>query len=165
VDFRALGFGVRSLPAHSLERRMRPWFWLTLLVMITSGVVLALGQVMRLYESVPYWMKMVALFSALLFTFDVRGAVLDPQRRLGGFGKAVAALAILLWVYVFSLLAAPLAWGAMAVLVAALAALYWTGKNKESHAEALPFGAKMTAMTSIALWLTVAVSGRWIAFF
>lgn len=165
VDFRTLGFGLKSYGPAELERRLRPALIAAIVVMAISGSLLALGEVMRLYESPPYWMKMTALFSALLFTFAARPKILSGDEKLGTVRTVLAIIAVALCVYVFVLIAAALAWYAMGVLVLALGVLFLTGRRHAPPGEVVPFGMKLTAMTSLALWMTVAVSGRWIAFY
>ena len=165
VDMRVMGFGLKSYTPAALERRVRPLLIGALIVMVISGSLLALGELMKLYYSVPYWNKMAALGAALLFTFAARPRIYDPERRLGHFRRLLTIIAILLWVYVFALLASTLAWWAMALLALALLVMALAGERQRPPGERVHAGTRLTGATSIALWLTVAVSGRWIAFY
>ena len=164
ADMRMMGFGLRGYTPAEIEARTRRPLILSVIVMVLSGIVLGLGEVMRLFESVPYHMKMVALFSALLFTFGVRPAVYRGE-RLGLFRKLLGILAISLSVYAFVMMANARAWYAMGLLVATMIILALVGHGRRVPGESVPFGGVVTAATSTALWLLVAISGRWIAFY
>jgi len=86
-------------PLAALEREARPWLLASLAVLIVSGVLLFLSESVKAYYSVPFWVKMASLVSAIAFTFTVRRKVAEANEtekaRLSG--KVTAALSLALW--------------------------------------------------------------------
>ena len=80
ADLRVLGPGVTARTPAELNRVMSPFLIGSIIFLIISGIVLALGEMMRLYASPPYWIKMASLLSAIIFTFAAR----DPVIRENG---------------------------------------------------------------------------------
>ena len=107
LDLRLLGLGLTAQPASAVERETRPWVIGALGVMILTGSLLGVSEALKLYDKPAFWVKMIALAAALLFTFAVK---IPLTRRGPG----------------------------------------WT--------------ARPLAVVSLALWLTVALAGRWIGF-
>ena len=99
VDCRLLGIGLRSQPAGRLARDVRPWVLGSLGLMIVTGIPLFLSEAIKCYYSVAFWIKMVALVAAALFTFTVRQRVaLAPEGRFSpAWSRAVGAISIGLW--------------------------------------------------------------------
>lgn len=161
ADLKNIGPGLTSVSSQDVNTAMRPWLWSALVVLVISGALLALSQMTRLLYSPPYWMKMAALISALIFTFGVRDNVV---RQNGHYSKSSIALGIAslgLFAVSFAILSSLLAKTAMAVLIAVLTALYVASGRK---AEAEPNGVRAASAITIGLWFTTALSGRWIAF-
>lgn len=109
LDLNLLGVGLQPHSAALVERRARPWLVAAATALIVTGVLLGISEAAKLYDRRAFWVKMIALAAALVFTFAIRMPV---ARRLGP--------------------------GAVS--------------------------GKLIAVVSIALWLTVAISGRWIGF-
>lgn len=96
-DLKVIGPGVTASSPAELNRKMNPILIWSTVVLIISGILLALGEVMRLYASPPYWLKMASLFSAILFTFTTRNSVV---RNDGKFSVvAWVGLAVSMIVY------------------------------------------------------------------
>lgn len=98
VDLRLLGLGLRRQPIAVVAREAQPWFLGGLAVMIASGALLFLSEAVKCYYSQPFWVKMSALFLAILFTFTVRRRVVTadevPARPVRGRLVALASLAL-----------------------------------------------------------------------
>lgn len=107
LDLRLLGLGLTSQPASSVERETRPWLIGALAMMVVTGSLLGVSEALKLYDKRAFWVKMIALACALVFTFAVK----NPLARRGP-GRMARPLAV----------------------------------------------------ASLALWLTVAIAGRWIGF-
>ena len=107
LDLRLLGLGLTGQPVATVERDSRPWLIGAVAAMILTGSLLGVSEAVKLYDKQAFWVKMIALAAALLFTFAVKA----PLARRGP-----------------NRLAAPV------------------------------------AVVSLALWLTVAIAGRWIGF-
>ncbi len=161
ADLRNIGPGLHSQSPASLNKAMKPWLIIAIIVLMTSGSILALSEMTRLLFSPPYWMKMASLASALIFTFGVRDHVVQNDGSFSLLAKILGVLAVGLYVVVFVMISSTLARLCLLGLAATLGALLWfSGKRPE----ALPLSMRAVSAISIVLWLTTAVAGRWIAF-
>ncbi len=100
LDLRLLGVGLRSQPLSVLERQTRPWLIGAVLVMVSTGVPLALSEALKLYGKEAYWVKMGALAAVLAFTFAVRNPLARRDPQIGAMTRAMALLSIALWLTV-----------------------------------------------------------------
>ncbi len=97
ADMRVVGPGVTAKSPEELNRKMHPFLIVSAIALVISGILLGLGEVMRIYNSPPFWLKMAGLFSALVFTFTTRDAVI---RNNGKFTPvAIAGLVISMLVF------------------------------------------------------------------
>src|SRR5258708_10419361 len=71
VNLRFLGFGMERQPVAQLWRDTRPWLLGSLTTMLVSGVLLFTSEATKLYYHEAFWVKMISLFLATLFTFTV----------------------------------------------------------------------------------------------
>jgi hypothetical protein len=98
LDLRLLGFGLTGQPPSVVGRNTRPWLIGAIVVMITTGSLLGLSEALKLYDKQAFWVKMIALASALVFTFAVRNPIARRDSEL--IGKAVAVVSLGLWLTV-----------------------------------------------------------------
>jgi uncharacterized membrane protein SirB2 len=99
VNLRVLGFGTERQPAAQLWRDIRPWLMGSLTAMLVSGIMLFTSEATKLYYHEAFWVKMISLLLATLFTFTVmrKVALADPGRVPPLWGRAAAVTSILLW--------------------------------------------------------------------
>ena len=99
MNLHLLGFGIQRQPAAQLWRDTWPWFLGSLTAMLISGILLFTSEATKLYYHEAFWVKMISLLLAMIFTFTVvrRVALADPGRVRPFWGKAAAAISILLW--------------------------------------------------------------------
>jgi hypothetical protein len=99
VDMRLLGLGLRDTPVAELARDAQPWLVGSLIVMLVSGISLYTSEATKCYASPAFWIKMVALALAILFTFTVRRKVslADATRISPGVTRSVALVSVGLW--------------------------------------------------------------------
>ena len=92
VDMRMLGLGLRA-------RDAQPWMIGSLIVMLVSGISLYTSEATKCYASPAFWIKMIALVLAILFTFTVRRKVslADQVQVSPGTSKSVALVSLGLW--------------------------------------------------------------------
>lgn len=162
VDARALGAGLKSQSPADLQRSVRPFLLGALTLAVVSGSILALGELRKLYYSPPYWLKIATLSCALAFTFGVRNKLVE---RSGKYTRATLALGvaiILIWLAVFASMSNALARAAFLLLLSGLSLTVWRRRASLSEGD---LTLSIAAICSIALWLTVAAAGRWIAFY
>lgn len=98
VDLRLLGLGLRHQPIAVVAREAQRWLLASLTVMVVSGALLFLSEAVKCYYSQPFWVKMSALFLAILFTFTVRRRTVAtdtvPASRLRSCLVGLASLAL-----------------------------------------------------------------------
>ena len=99
VDLRMLGFGLRDQRIAEIARAAFPWLVGSLIVMLLTGFGLFLSEPLKCYDSRPFWVKMISLALALLFTFTVRWKVTmaDETRLRPIWFKLVALVSLTLW--------------------------------------------------------------------
>jgi hypothetical protein len=99
VDMRMLGLGLRETPVPQLARDAQPWMIGSLVVMLVSGISLYTSEATKCYASPAFWIKMIALVLALLFTFTVRRKVslADQVHVSAATSKTVAMVSLSLW--------------------------------------------------------------------
>ena len=98
VDLRLLGVGLSRQPVAQLSAAVEPWLLGSLALMFLSGIALFLSEAIKCYYSFPFWVKMMALLLALLFTFTVRRRLTmskAPDQSL--HGRFTALTSLILW--------------------------------------------------------------------
>lgn len=84
---------VAEVAAH-----LKPWNQWGLVVMLVSGILLFLSEAMKCYGNTSFRVKMIFLFSALIFQFTVYNRLVASRQNIRpAFGKAAAGLTLLLW--------------------------------------------------------------------
>jgi hypothetical protein len=162
VDLRVLGFGVGSMSPAKLERTVHPMLVAAIIAVLLSGFVLFFGQVLRVYSSPPFWVKITTLVAAIVFTFTVRNRLLDEAKSPSALTKALGVAAVAAWVLIFLLLTNVKALVAALVVLAVLGFMVFRPAASSKGSPVL--WRRLASAASIAMWLTVAVGGRWIAF-
>ena len=99
VDLRMLGFGLTNQRIAELARAVFPWLVGSLAVMLLTGVGLFLSEPLKCYDSRAFWVKMISLGLAMLFTFSIRRTVTmaDETRVRPIWFKLVALVSLALW--------------------------------------------------------------------
>jgi hypothetical protein len=98
LDLRLLGLGLTAQPASSVERETRPWMIGSLATMILTGGLLGVSEAVKLYDKQAFWVKMIALACALVFTFAVKAPL--ARRDADLLGKAAGLVSLSLWLTV-----------------------------------------------------------------
>jgi hypothetical protein len=99
VDMRLLGLGLRNQTVREVARAAQPWMVGSLLVMIVSGFALFSSESIKCYYSTPFWVKMICLLLAIVFTFTIRRRVTsaDGTNIRPVLYKFVAIVSLALW--------------------------------------------------------------------
>jgi len=98
LDLRLLGLGLSAQSTSMVERSTRPWLIGALVVMIASGMLIGLSEALKLYDKQAFWVKMIALAAALVFTFAVKNPL--ARRDPGLIAKPLAVVSLALWLTV-----------------------------------------------------------------
>jgi hypothetical protein len=80
VDLRLLGVGLTERSAPAIWAATRWWFCGALLLMFATGIPLFLSEAVKCYFNPSFWVKMIALGVAILFTLTIRRQVLRRAR-------------------------------------------------------------------------------------
>jgi hypothetical protein len=96
LDLRLLGAGLRDQSISQIAADTSPFTMIGLATSALTGVVLAVAEANRLYESGPFLIKMIlfVLAVAFTFTFNRRLNTREPS-RIAALGGGI--LSLLLW--------------------------------------------------------------------
>jgi hypothetical protein len=99
LNLRLLGLTLKDKPVAQLARELSPWVLVSLIIILASGVLLFSSEALKAYGSVPFQIKMLFLFAAMIFHYTLYGrltrssdAAISPV-----WGKLAAIVSILLW--------------------------------------------------------------------
>jgi hypothetical protein len=98
VALAVLGVGLKTPPSE-LHMSARPYMTGSVITLLVTGVLLGVSEPVKLYGREAFWVKMISLALALLFTY----LVFYPRVRRGESGAAVRAAAgvtLVLWLVV-----------------------------------------------------------------
>lgn len=99
VDLRLLGLTLQKQPLNVLARDAYPWMVGSLFVMLVTGIGLFLSEATKCFFNPPFWVKMVCLLLAMIFTFTVQRKVTRaPEGQVSAaWMKVVAIVSLVLW--------------------------------------------------------------------
>jgi hypothetical protein len=96
VDLRMLGFGMRSRGIAELTRAAGPWLFGAIAVMLGTGTLLFLSEAIKCFYNDAFWVKILTLPFALVFTLVVRLRLVDGLDT-GLRSRILGAMSIALW--------------------------------------------------------------------
>jgi hypothetical protein len=96
LDLRILGLALPSQGVQELTRRVMPWVWWTLPVMLLSGLPFVLARPQRYFTNPIFGLKFALLLPAVALAalLHVNG-IRKPDDRAT---KLIAAVSLLLWI-------------------------------------------------------------------
>jgi hypothetical protein len=100
LDLRLLGLGLKGHSPAMLEKSARPYLFGAILMLIATGVPLALSEALKLYGKPAFWLKMSTLLVALIFLFAVRNPLARRDPEGGLAPKLVGLISLSLWLVV-----------------------------------------------------------------
>lgn len=86
IAMRVMGRIRADEPFPAVWARFAPWMWYGLVVMAVTGVLLVIGEPVREFTALSFWLKMTLLAIAVITTF-VFGRTFAPR---GGTGASAA---------------------------------------------------------------------------
>jgi hypothetical protein len=96
LNLRLLGLTLTYKPVTRLARELAPWIFVSLVIILASGTLLFASEAMKAYASVPFQVKMLFLFAAIIFHYTLyRRATRSDHVAI--WGKLAAVVSILLW--------------------------------------------------------------------
>jgi len=99
LNLRLLGLTLKNKPVAQLARELAPWILVSLIIILSSGVLLFASEAMKAYASVPFQVKMLFLFAAMIFHYTLYWKLTRSSDAAIGvvWGKLAAIVSILLW--------------------------------------------------------------------
>ena len=99
VDLRLLGLGFKKTSVAQLAHDAQPWLTGSLVVMLLSGIALYTSEATKCYQSPAFWIKMIALALAMLFTYTIRRrtAAADEHGVSPFANRSVGMVSLALW--------------------------------------------------------------------
>jgi hypothetical protein len=71
LNLRLLGLILNDKPVAQLARQLAPWVLCSLVIILSSGILLFSSEAMKSYASVPFQVKMLFLFAAIIFHYTI----------------------------------------------------------------------------------------------
>ena len=93
VDMRLLGFGLKKTSVAQLAKDAQPYVTGSLIVMLLTGAMLYSSEATKCYASAAFWIKMISLVLAMIFTYTIKKRVAARDHE----SVLVGAMSILLW--------------------------------------------------------------------
>lgn len=82
VDMRLVGFGLKKTSVAELARDAQPWVTGSLIVMLVTGISLYASEATKCYASAAFWIKMVSLLLAMIFTYTIKKRVTAGDEKI-----------------------------------------------------------------------------------
>jgi hypothetical protein len=100
LDLRLLGLVLPTKPLPHLARELAPWILSSLIIILSTGLLLFASEAMKAYTSGPFQVKMILLFTAIVFHFTIFRILTRADdgvfRPL--WNKLAATTSLMLWV-------------------------------------------------------------------
>ena len=118
LNLRLLGVALQNVPARDVERATRPWLWGGIVGTIVTGGGMALATAGSLLGNAAFFVKMIALVAAILFSLAVSQLVRHEPAGRKALSATLATIALTLWAASLLLFASTSGIRAGALLVA-----------------------------------------------
>jgi hypothetical protein len=102
LNLRLMGAGLTEETPAVVERNLRPWLVTGAVIVIGTGLIIGALNSSKLFYSAAFFIKMVALVSALIFTFGVSASVAKRDGVVSTNAKIAAIAAFLIWLFSLS---------------------------------------------------------------
>ena len=107
IALRVLGRVRTDEPFNDVWRRFAPWMWSGLVVMAVTGLILVLGEPIREFTALSFWIKMtllaIAIVSTAAFGRSLRGTTVAARPEFSAAAKTVAITNIVIWLAIIFL--------------------------------------------------------------
>jgi hypothetical protein len=102
ITLRVFGLAGASMSMADTARRYTPWVWWSLLLLLTSGIFMTIGEPVREFINPIFWIKMLTLVFTLLISLWFLNGVIKKASVTGvvpGSARGGAIVMILLWCF------------------------------------------------------------------
>lgn len=97
LNLRLMGAGLKEEPLPLMEKTLRPWFVSGLAIVLGTGIIIGMLNSEKLYNSVPFFVKMTSLLAACIFSFGVTNAVAKADGKTSTGILIASGIAFLVW--------------------------------------------------------------------
>ena len=101
LNLRLMGAGLVEEQPSVMEKNLRPWFIIGLVIVLGTGIIIGMLNSDKLYKSVPFFVKIMSLIAACIFSFGVTNAVAKSEGKTsvgnliwGGIGFVIWLVAL-----------------------------------------------------------------------
>ncbi|MBI1340484.1 hypothetical protein GC169_09810 [bacterium] len=99
LNLRLVGVTLSNDPPSWLERNLRPWLVTGVVAVLVTGVIIGMLNPEKLYTSPAFFVKMVSLVAALIFSFGVTNAIARSEGQITNPIRIAAGVAFLFWLW------------------------------------------------------------------
>ena len=96
-SLRLMGVGMTRESPALIEKTMRPWLVIALIVLAVTGVLMGMVNPMKLYTRPAFLVKAIALAAALLLSFGVVRSIATHDGVMTRPAKILAAIGLVGW--------------------------------------------------------------------
>ncbi|HET8696631.1 MAG TPA: DUF6644 family protein [Gammaproteobacteria bacterium] len=104
IALRVLGRVRTDETFSAVWHRFAPWMWCGLAVMAVTGITLIVGEPIREFTALSFWLKMALIAAVVASTFvfarTVQPAASAPDREFSPATKTAVLAALLVWVVI-----------------------------------------------------------------
>jgi hypothetical protein len=97
LNLRLMGMNPTEQTLPEIEKSTRPWLITGLSIVLASGVVIGMLNSVRIYNSAPFFAKIMALVAACIFSFGVTNTIAKADGKASRGVVVASAIAFLLW--------------------------------------------------------------------
>ncbi len=105
MNLRLLGAGLTEETPSTVERNLRVWHIVGASIVIGTGLVIGGLNAERLYTSAAFFVKMISMFAALIFTFGVVNSIAKADGEISKNTKIWGGVAIALFLFAMGVFA------------------------------------------------------------
>jgi hypothetical protein len=105
MNLRLLGAGLTDESPSVIERNLRVWHIVGASIVIGTGLVIGGLNAERLYTSAAFFVKMISMFAALIFTFGVVNSIAKADGEISKNAKIWGGVAMVLFLFAMGVFA------------------------------------------------------------
>lgn len=104
LNLRLMGMNPTEQTLPEVEKSTRPWFIAGLAVVLGTGVIVGMLNSERLYNSVPFFAKIMALIAACIYSFGVTNNIAKADGKVSRNVVIASVIAFLVWLFALGVL-------------------------------------------------------------
>jgi hypothetical protein len=105
LNLRLMGAGLVDETPSQIEKNTRPWFIIGLVIVLGTGIIIGMLNSDKLYKSVPFFVKIMSLIAACIFSFGVTSSIAKAEGKTSTGNLVAGAIAFLLWAFALGVFA------------------------------------------------------------